>query len=595
MRRLPIYLLLAIVVGTLSSTNTTQAASVDTATVFSAMRDELNRSMGQLRLENLAKPYFIQYNLRSRTSYDIAASFGSLVESTHRTYNSLSVQVRVGDYTFDNSNFFDVGLSFFGSSDDEESFKNRTIAAAPTYGGLRRQLWLTTDAAYKQAVELYAKKQAVLENKVRIDTTHDFLSEYEEGSSDLQPHPKPDIKAWEKRVVEISSVAKEFPFVTGCKVNFEFLPTDMLVVNSEGVAVGRTDFFTGLEITVMTVSKEGMPLAQTWSTFAPTPASMPNQDHMVAAVRSACEKLEQQLSVELIEPYSGPVLFEGQAAAQVFAQAFAPNLATQRQPLSDGGFSTPPRFSAFQNKIGGRVLPEFLQVKAEPKARTLFGTPTLGYLAVDDEGVQSEDVSLVEAGYLKNLLSSRVPTRRVRESNGHNRGGAAMLSNIVVQPIDSAEHVATKDSLVQRMMQLCADRELEYGIVVRNILDRNMLFTSVYGMSNGEYPFTRDGAALPLVAAYKVYADGREELLRGAEIRGIAAQSFKDIILSTNDIHVLNYLAPAISSPFVTGGPQYLGATVCAPDVLFEDLEIGVSENEFSRPPLIENPLTESK
>ena len=73
--------------------------------VMKAMRDELDRSMKQLQLEQLEKPYFISYHVQDRTSLDTSATFGALLSGGLSRARYLTVQVRVGDYQRDNSNF----------------------------------------------------------------------------------------------------------------------------------------------------------------------------------------------------------------------------------------------------------------------------------------------------------------------------------------------------------------------------------------------------------------------------------------------------------------------------------------------------------
>ncbi|MFM8179129.1 MAG: hypothetical protein ACKOAG_08095, partial [Candidatus Kapaibacterium sp.] len=84
-----------------------------------ALMDEIARSMSELRLAGVASPYYIEYTLRLRQSYTAKASMGSMVSTSSSFTPRLTVGVRVGSPAFDNTNFFDVGLSLFGSSDDE--------------------------------------------------------------------------------------------------------------------------------------------------------------------------------------------------------------------------------------------------------------------------------------------------------------------------------------------------------------------------------------------------------------------------------------------------------------------------------------------
>lgn len=566
----------------------TAMAANNSDEIFKAMRDELGRSMRELQLQSLGKPYYIEYAIKDQYSYDVKASFGSLVESGQTHQKTLSVGVRVGTPQFDNTNFFDVGLNFFGSSDDEERFRNRRIPNELDYTALRRELWLATDAAYKQSSELLAKKQAALQNRLRLDTTPDFRLLPQEIQRVIIPHPLFDIPYFEQLCKDVSAVFREYPAIALSKVGVEFLPNDMYYVNSEGREYTRTSLFTGLEIVATAQAEGGMPVAQTFSAYSLDPANLPTRDSLIRATHAIAKKLTEMVTAPIVEAYSGPVLFEGQAAAEMFAQVFSPNLVTQRSMVTDGGLQDNTRYAAFQNKIGGRVLPEFLSIEVCPNEQRYQQTPLIGMYLIDDEGVPAQQFTIVKDGYLKGLMSSRVPTKRVRESNGHQRGGAAMIS--ILDLSSTEEKQLSTQALRERVLELCKARELPYGIIVRKALNQNLLFTTLFQLTSGEYPFTRGESTVPLLEVYKLYPDGREELVRGCEAAGLSPQSFKDILAVGKTTFAYNYLAAAVTSPFITGGSQFIGASVLTPDLLFEDLEIRPVEADFAKPPILPHP-----
>ncbi len=559
-----------------------------TPLVLKAMRDELSRSMHQLQLQLLEKPYYIEYKLNDQFSYSAKATFGSLVESGNHHQKYLSVGIRIGAPVFDNTNFFDIGLNFFGSSDDEERFRGRRVPNELDYPSLRRELWLATDAAYKQASELLAKKHAALKNRMRLDTIPDFVLMDKSFGVDTMPHPKFDKAYFEKLCVDISAVFREYPSISLSTVGVEYLPRTTYYLNSEGREYIKTELFSGLEIVAATQARDGMPVAHTYSVYSRDPAQLPGRDSLLKAAHLVAQKLAMLTTSATIDAYSGPVLFEGQAAAELFAQMFAPNLVTQRPMVTEGGIQDNPRHASFQNKIGGRVLPEFISVEVKPDMTSAGSTPVIGTYSIDDEGIPAQKFTIVKDGYLKGLMSSRVPTKRVRESNGHQRGGAAMISTVEVAA--ASDKLQSNADLRKRLIDLCKARELPYGIVVRSALNQNLLYTTLFQLTSGEYPFTRGESTVPLLEVYKVYPDGREELVRGCEAAGLSPQNFKDIIAVGTSKWVLNYLAPAVTSPFVTGGSQFIGATVIVPDLLFEDMEVRPIEGDFAKPPLLPHP-----
>ncbi len=558
--------------------------------ILKAMRDEISRSLDKLQVQGLKKPYYIEYKLTIRNSYSLKSILGTLNESNNVKNSSLSVGVRVGDYKSDNSNFFDFGFSLFGSGDDEESFKNRNIPIELDYPTLRRELWLATDAAYKQVSEIFAKKEATMKNRIVKDTTNDFLQLKPEKYADTAVIPSFDLAKYENLSKTLSSVFNDYPKINISSVGIEYLPGTVYYVNSEGREYIKNEFYVGLEVVAATQADDGMPLTDFYTAFAKTPTDLPSDDSLKHAVKDVAEKLTALKSATVMdEPYSGPILFEGQAAAEIFAQVFAPNLVTQREPMTEQGVQENDRFTAFQSKIGGRVLPEFLTVNAIPTKLNFEKTPLLGQNTIDDEGVLSEDVLLIKDGYLKNLLSSRVPTKRVRKSNGHQIGGAAMLSTLELT--STKDRAKTNKELTKKMLDLCKDRELPFGIVVRKAMNQNIMFTTLFRLTSGDFPMTQMQAKVPLIEVYKVFPDGKEVLVRGCEARGVTQQSFKDILNVGSKSFAMNYLAPSVSSPFVTGGSQYIGSTVIVPALLFEDGEIRTVESDFPKPPLMSNPI----
>ena len=568
-------------------------ANAQTPDVMRAMRDECARSMRELRLPSLEKPYYVRYSLIEQQSYTVKASFGSLTESRRNVEKRLSVDLRVGSAEFDNTNFFDPALGFFGSSDDEERFKNRSLPTELDYATLRRELWLATDAAYKQSAELFAKKQAALKNRVRLDTLPDFTTVPALSLADTAAIPAFDTPYFEKLALELSAIFREFPAVALSNVAIEYLPKREYFITSEGREYVKTELLCGIEITATAQAQDGMPLAQVVSLYAKSPSGLPMRDSLVKATRALAETLTKAVTAPLLQAYSGPVLFETQAAAEVFLQAFAPNCATQRSPVTERGVSDTPQNAAFQNKIGARVLPEFLSVQASPRLASYGTTQLIGTYSIDDEGIPAEGFQLVKNGYLKGLMSSRTPTRRVKTSNGHNRGGAAMFSTMEIS--------ATKDrtlptkKLRERMMQLCKDRELPYGIIVRKVLNPNILMTTLYNLTEGDFPFARTPGQMTALEVYKLFPNGREELVRGCDVAGMTAQSFKDILAVGDKKFAYNCYAIPVTPSFFSGGAQFLPSSVIIPSLLFEDIEIRPLEEDFTKPPILPHPFFTKK
>ncbi|TAL68455.1 MAG: hypothetical protein EPN82_10715 [Bacteroidetes bacterium] len=566
--------------------------AAQTDEIMNAMRDEIKRSMKDLYLESLQKPYYIEYTLKIYDNYHVTSTLGSITSSSKEKRAELNVNVRVGDYKFDNSNFFDISLGLFGSTDEEENFKNRTIPYEIDYKSLRRELWLATDAAYKQVAEILSKKIAVLKNKTRKDSTPDFIQLAPEKNYDTFPIPQFNTNKFEELCKNVSAKFIKFDNIQISYAGLEYIPETVYYANSEGREFIRTNLYSGFEIIAATQADDGMPLYDMYSAYAKSPYDLPREDSLnkgAISIANNLTKLEKAAILE--ESYSGPILFEDNAAAELFAQVFAPNLAVQRSPMTESGIQESDRYMAFQNKVGGRVLPEYLSVIAEPNKEYYEKQPLIGYYKIDDEGVLAQPVNLVKDGYLKYLLSSRVPSKRVNVSNGHKRGGAAMIS--IIELLSDKKHRKTRNELIKQLLKLCKDRELPYGIIVKKAANQNIFYTTLQRIAPTHLSQNYNPQQFNLLQIYKIYPDGREELVRGCDATGFTPQSFKDILNVGNKPYVLNLLAPSITSPYVSGGDLYVGASVISPSLIFEDGEIKVSEDDFPNKPFLPNPLTE--
>lgn len=556
-----------------------------------AMRDEAKRALSELQVESLQKPYYVEYMLTMRNSESAKASLGGIINTRKGMSAVLTVGIRVGNPKFDNTNFFDVSLGFFGSGDDEESFRNRRIPIELDYASLRRELWLATDACYKQSSELHAKKEAAIKNRLRTDTTHDFIPQGPSIAKDAEEFAPFDLDQVQAIVKELSATFLNHPLISSSSVSIENLPETVLFVNTEGREFIKTKHMTGIEIVASGQCEDGMPIAETYTAYARSFSELPGKDSLSKSTASLIQSFEQAYaSAKLEEAYSGPIMVEGQAANEIFAQMFAPQCIVQRPPLTDRGVQDNDRYTAFQNKIGGRVLPEYLSVTDNPGLQKHDGTSLVGHYAIDDEGTPAQSVNLVEKGYLKTLLSGRTPTKRIRSSNGHSRGGAPIYGVMQLTSTDKKKEVESK-TMKAKMMSLCKARELPYGIIIRKALNQNILYTVLYEQTSGEFPFAQGDSKLTVLEAYKVFPDGREERVRGGELAGLGPASFKDIMLVGKKSRAYNLLASSVVSSFLTGGSQFVSASLIIPDLLFEDIEFRPLESDFPKPPLIASPM----
>jgi TldD protein len=255
-------------------------------------------------------------------------------------------------------------------------------------------------------------------------------------------------------------------------------------------------------------------------------------------------------------------------------------------------------------RIGSRVLPPSVTLVDDPTTVEFAKTPLFGSYVVDDEGVRAEKVTLVENGILKNELMSRRPGPDFNGSNGHGR--AAFLNDAkptMSNLIFSSTETVSPEEMKKKFLDLCrtekrSDRQ-QYCLVIRQL--DNPALSLLHQEDFSELLASFGGGAgtgdrLPLVV-YRLYPEnGREELIRGARITGLNTRALRNLAAIGNDSFVFNYMQSQINGFAGTalgafGSAQSgLPASVVAPSLLFDEVEIRGARGEAKRLPLLPPP-----
>ena len=561
--------------------------------VMKAMNDELTRTVSQLHVTALEKPYFISYRVDDVDSAMISAALGSVTQSNPIRTRIIGVEVRVGDYAFDNSNYVSA-QSFGGAS------MSAGVAQGPLdddYQQVRRQLWVATDAQYKHVAEAFSAKKAALANRKRSTDVADFSKEQPAKLNEVRSDVKADVAALEQLAREVSLPFKQMPTVVTSSVQIEFRNMYTRYVNSEGSTFTRSDPRYGLRIDADTQAGDGLPIHDTLQFFGRSLNDLPAKADLVAKAKDMGQRLEKLRAASGVEQYNGPVLFEGDAAAEIFAQSFAPKLTASRIPDSDD-----PRFEVFMkqmlnqmglggsllDRIGGRVLPEWMDLVDDPRMKEYQGTKLAGSYEIDDDAVLSHTTKLVERGTLKTLLASRVPVRTIAHSSGSRRSLGAVPSNLIL----TASKTSTGAELRAELLRRVKERGLEYGIIVRRAgggANSAMRAAAMMAASPQSAPSNT------LLEVYKLFPDGHEELVKGAELSGLTAATFRDIVAAGDKSVVLSQqVIPNINSIFtmgMAGGLDMPVASFVVPSLLFEEISLAKAEGPFPAPPASKAPL----
>lgn len=555
---IPFILTLILLIASVSVFAQPKAETSDV--LINAVQDEMTRSLSQLQLKDFGKPYFIEYGVSDIESYSVLARFGALQGSGFDHSRNASVQVRLGNYDFDNTNLFTTG----------------TLASAfplvldNDYDSIRHDLWLATDATYKAAIEQISSKRAFLQNNVVDEKLPDLSREQPVVS--IQDRQKLQVESakWEKFIRELSAIFRKYPEITDSSVSMVARLENRYLINNEGTRLREPSLLISVNIYAETITSDNLKISPSRHIYARSFDKLPSFDEITKTAEKLAQDLTKVRNAPIFEEtYIGPVLFTDRAAVQLFSQLLAPNLADERPPLSsrsnEGG--------TFTERINRRILPPNISVEDNPTLNDFKGNHLIGTYQYDIQAVPAKPLNLVSNGILKTLLTTRVPTKKYPTSNGRARSGYGrpFISNLLVEAKDGKSF----EQLKKELLESCKAQSLPYGIIMREI----------------DSTFFMSGSSLSSpILAYKVYVeDGREELVRNISIDDFPIRELRQILAVGNDEITLNHI--------FGGGQRGTGTpySVSAPSVLMDEIVLRKDTSTKSKPLILTHPYFDKK
>jgi predicted Zn-dependent protease len=540
--------------------------------VLSALQAELERSMTGLKLDGIDRPYYVAFAVEERESSGISACFGAVRSQSKNRLRTLRTDVRLGGYDVDSSEL-NVGrsplLSGFGSL--------RYLVLDDEVMPLRRDIWLAADDAYKEAAERFAQKKGILANRADGDPVADFTKAapvVSIGSKKLAPELGDE---WVARARLLSSVFREFPRVLDSSVTVHADTVHRTFVSSEGTRVLSPGGSARILVFAVVQTPDGKMVRQTLAVHESEPSRLPSEEKLLAMVRKFAADMTAVADAPALEAYVGPVLLGGEAAPAFFADLFAPQLSGRRPPLSaqasPGGGAAESELVA---RIGRPVLPDSFSVVDDPTLEKWNGRSLMGSYAVDDEGVPAQVVTLVDKGILETLLMGRRPRKEIGKSNGHGRAGSFQapqphVGNLFV----TTSRGRTEEELKRDLIEKAKAQGLPFGLLVRSIAETTGDFGDPFSSGVG----FRHRVGAPILA-YKVFPDGREELVRGLVFTNPTLKNLREVVAAGKEGHL-------VSGAISPGGPT---SSIMAPSVLFEELELKAESGAKPKPVLLSNP-----
>src|SRR5271169_4678720 len=538
-----------------------QTARAQTPPVLKAMQDEIDRTMTVLAKSD-PPVYFISYTVADRQFFEVSGSNGALLSSSANRARWLEVQTRVGNYQLDDTHKLgDRPPSW--TSPGSSSVLDADIPV------LRREIWRETDRQNRAASEALIKVKT--SQQVQVQTAEgaapDFSAEAPHTFIGPRVDIHPDRKPWEERVRRYTAAFSKSPAVLNSIATYTALGMNQYQVNSEGTKLAFGQVHYRLELYVQSKAPDGMDINRYANFDWLDPKDAPSDKIVFDRIQVMIHETEALDKAPLVDPYAGPALLTGRAAAVFFHEVFGHRAEGFRQKDINEG-------QTFTSKVGEQILPSFISIKDDPTEAAFGGQMLLGNYAFDDEGVPAEDVELVDHGVLKTFLMSRSPLVTIPQSNGHGRRQlgfvpVARQGNLIV----SSSHTVTNDELRQQLIALVKQQNKPFGLLIDDIA--------------GGFTFTgrqqpQAFQVLPLVV-YKVFPDGRpDQLVRGVDIVGTPLVSLTKIVATGDTPDIFNGYCGAESGS--------VPVSAVAPAILISEMEVQKKETSTDKPPILPPP-----
>ena len=526
--------------------------------LLDSMRSELERASASLSRSD-PPAYFLSYSAYDSDSTTIVASYGSLLTSIGSHGRRTGIIVRVGSPELDNTH----------GQNRRSGITSGSLPMENDPSALARSLWWLTNRGYRAAAPAFLKVKS--ETAIRSeeeDKSADFSAEPPQVHLAGGASPAPlDLREWEGRMRRQSGWFREHPEVYDSEIVFQAQSSGLRFVSTEGSRLAQPSRIFRLVVEAMTRANDGMELLRVETWQAAQLSELPAESVVHAAVDKISADLRALRAAPVAEPFAGPALLSGRAAAVFFHEVLGHRLEGHRQRDEQEG-------QTFTKKVGEQVVPSFLSVVDDPNTTHLAGLGLSGSYSFDDEGQPAQRVELIQSGVLRNFLMSRMPIKGFSRSNGHGRAEPGLMptgrqGNLIV----TSSNTVKESELRQRLIEEARRQNKPYGLYFEDV--------------QGGFTLTQRGVpqafqVLPVIV-WRVYTDGRpDELVRGVDIVGTPLAALNRIVVTGDALHVFNGICGAESGS--------VPVSAAAPAMLFSEIEVQKREHSRERPPLLPPP-----
>lgn len=538
--------------------NPVWASQTDKDPVIAAMQTELSRNLKELHINNLPAPFYADFQISDLDVMLIKATRGALISSNTNQYRVGIPGILVGNYKVNNQN---IGGNYYANRNnliDVPFGTNEEI--------IRTAMWKVLDGKYKAAVEQFSNKLSAI-NQMVIPEEERNIPDFQrvEPSEQILPLTplKCDQKAIEKYITKASEVLKNYKELNSSQVSLSAINSDIRYCNSEGTICRYPNNIIAIAIYINSRTNDGQELTQNKLLTYNSLDELPSLSSLESICQNEAELMKKKLESKMIkESYVGPVLFEGEAVADLVVSNFIQTngILSQRRAISPNNLQLT-NGNELENMVGKKVISRDLTLTSLSGTPTYNGQKLFGYYEIDAQGIKPDkELVLIENGVLRNMLTDRTPSRLFRESNGHARatidGTNVSLAPGVIRL--SSKVSATDSEIKQKLIAAAKEEDYDYAYIVRRLTGN-----------------------VPSELIRINVKDGTEEMIRGAIVKNMNLRSFKRISAVSGQESLFNRIVNNAKSTFIV--PSAL---------LFDEVEV-MKDNDLAlkKSYVLEKPL----
>lgn len=510
--------------------------------------------------------YYLSYTYTEETKNSLEVAEGGVSWEGEIPSRRLQIAARAGSPKMDNTrtlksdydNFYIPATTLPDWQGDPRAFETA--------------VWRATQQAAEQAQKDFSRVQIdSINSSKRTDDSNDFVFP---PKATYCREEEPLSFDWERLralLLKASELVQGKDFVLESTFYFSTQEGNRYFVDSVGSRLKTPFAYARLGYELYGKTADGLQLNRSQSYDVLKASELPDEETFLAAVKQSILELEALSRAPEAEPMTAPAILKNRAMAVFVHEVLGHRVEGHRQKNDSFG-------KTFTDKVGQPVVSPLLTIVDDPTLAYFNGIPLRGFYEYDDEGVKSQPVYIVQDGILKNFLMNSSPIKGFSVSNGHGRRSTgyrpvARMGNTRVM----ARQTVSYEQLEKQLLSEIKRQGKPYGFIIEDL-------------SGG---FTQTGTYSPQAfklqptLVYRIYPDGRKELVRGADMVGTPLVSFNKVLAAADDYAVFNGTCGAESG--------WVPVSAIAPSVLLESLEIEKTGKSNLKPPVLVPPSAEKK